>query len=840
MDTDKYRWFRPCLPYLWSSVSICGPFSLATLPGARLLVAAIVLSAAPAFAQRAPEAGYMFPPGGRAGTTFEVRLGGYDWTSDMEYVVHDPRIEFRPLGPPGELLIPPPPYWFGPKGKIAALPLPREALVRVTIPADVPPGVVYWQAANANGGTATGVMIVGDGPEVVEDERRPGPKALAELPVTVSGRISKIEEVDDYRFVAPQTGPITCDLAARRLGANFHGVIEVRDAQGKLVADAVDSEGEDVALTFAAAAGAAYHVRVRDLDYAGDRSYVYRLTVTAGPRVLAAIPTVGKRGETREVEFVGIGVASGVPRMESVKRQVTFPAAADAAALRYFLETPFGIAPAFSIPLGELPEAVDPPRGRGEPGAKPTAMAAPGGVTGVLEHRRQNDRYAFVAKKGEVWSIALEARRFGSPLDVALAVVGPDGKELAQNDDLPGTTDAGLDFTAPADGTFTLVVSDRAGRSGNRDAVYRLELRQPSPDFHLAAQQRLNVLIGSKLDLAVKARRVGGFAGPIALTVAGLPAGVSVPAELLIPAGKSEVVIPLAVAADAVPRSGLVTVSGTAQVGAPSVTRVATSLAAGSLAPRMTGENETPRMLVTTAMKPRCKGRPVDQDTVRKVHRGATFPAEVLVERLEGFTGEIVLKMAARQSYQVQGITGHDVRVPPGVERAVFPCFMPEWLETTRTSRMAMIAVVEVPDAAGRPRQLVADMTGMITMSLEGALLKLSAMSRDLVARPGEPFEVALKVSRSSQIAESARLELKLSDDQAGLYSAEPVVMPYGQDEIRFRIVPAADGRLKGLQTLRIRATALQEGWLPAISEAQVPVEFPSATAAGASAGRTE
>src|SRR5262249_53508144 len=146
------------------------------------------------------------------------------------------------------------------------------------------------------------------------------------LPVTVSGRLLKNEEVDRYRFAATRSGPVTCELTARRLGTNFHGVVEVRERDGRLVAEAVDTEGNDAALTFAAQGGMEYTVGVRDIDHAGDRSYVYRLTVTPGPRVLAAIPAAGRRGETRLVEFVGIGVATGAARLESVRRQETFPA----------------------------------------------------------------------------------------------------------------------------------------------------------------------------------------------------------------------------------------------------------------------------------------------------------------------------------------------------------------------------------------------------------------------------------------------------------------------------------------------------------------------------------
>src|SRR5438552_16430873 len=94
----------------------------------------VVLCNAPvAQAQKSPEAGYIFPAGGKAGTTVEVHLGGYEWTPDMEYLVHDQRVRLIPAGPPGPILIPGPPYWFGAKGRIAALPLPREVPAKLII-----------------------------------------------------------------------------------------------------------------------------------------------------------------------------------------------------------------------------------------------------------------------------------------------------------------------------------------------------------------------------------------------------------------------------------------------------------------------------------------------------------------------------------------------------------------------------------------------------------------------------------------------------------------------------------------------------------------------------------
>ena len=540
------------------------------------------------------------------------------------------------------------------------------------------------------------MFVVGTGTEVVEDEGRKTPQMLTSLPLTVSGRIGKIEEVDRYRFVAPKDGPITCELIARRIGAKFLGVIEVHDANGARVADVAGTNGADPSLTFAAKAKTEYVVSLHDIDFGGDPSYVYRLGITAGPRVVGALPAVGRRGETREVEFVGFGVATGAAKLESVKRMVTFPATGST--LDYSLEMPWGTAPAFPLLLSDLPERIAAARaGKAEP------LSLPCGVSGVLDVADATDRFSCVWKKGERWSLSLEARAIGSPLDVALTILGPDGKQIAYNDDLPGTTDAGLEFTAPADGTYQLVVSDMAGKSGSRAAIYRLVVQQRPADFALRLEmQHLSVSVGLKTHLTVKAVRYGDFKGPIALTVRGLPAGVTIPPMLVIPADKAESIIGIMAENDAGTAAGVVSIEGTATVGSKVVTRLALAPAAVSRSPRSPEDDMVPALLFAVTMKPRVKGRPVDQDTGRKVHRGSTFPAEVIVERLEGFAGEVVLQMAAQQSYQHQGIKGSDVMVPPGVGRTVYPCFMPEWLETTRTSRMAVIAVARVPDPKGR------------------------------------------------------------------------------------------------------------------------------------------
>ena len=121
----------------------------------------------------------------------------------MDFFVHDKRVQLIPTGPPGPILVPGPPYWFGAKGRLVNLPLPRETPAKIVIPADMPPGPILWQAANANGCTSTCMFTVGAGPESLKTNAGKSPQLLTSLPVTVSGRLMRIEEVDRYRLSPP-------------------------------------------------------------------------------------------------------------------------------------------------------------------------------------------------------------------------------------------------------------------------------------------------------------------------------------------------------------------------------------------------------------------------------------------------------------------------------------------------------------------------------------------------------------------------------------------------------------------------------------------------------------
>lgn len=772
-----------------------------------------------------PQIGYVYPPGGRAGQTIEVRLGTYDWTPDMELFAHDPRIKLEITGPAGEPILTPPPYWFGLKAGQVQPPLPREIPAKITIPAGYPPGPIRWQAANANGGTNVGQFIVSDHAELVEPEENAAPLDLPPLPAAVSGRISRIREIDVYRFTVPQGGLVVCRLSDN-LGQPFHGMVTIRDAAtGKVVADHADTTGDGAVLLFTAQPGQTYAASVTDVEYAGDRGYVYRLSIAREPLVVATLPLVVLRGAVTPVEFVGWGVKTGKQQLESVTHAVSVPAGAAGDAFPFTFDTPAGKASASLAlsPFADLPlPAAD------AQGVRP--LAVPAAISGALDQldrasQMPQARFRFTAVKGDAFLFRALAADYRSPVDPSLAILDAEGKELARNDDLPTSTDAALAFTAPADGAFDLVLSDLSGVAPSRASVFRLLVDKPDQafDFSLQVPDKYDLPLGATADLVLKPARSGAWQEPIEITLTGLPSGVTVqplpppppeppvdPKAKKKPAPKkpapTDIKVTLVSAADAPAAASLVMLTAKATVGDRTIER--------QLGP----------ILITTTLKTRCKVKSAVQDGGRIVNRGSTYPADLLIERLEDYTGPVTLQMAATQQRQRRGIRGGTLIVPAGVEAVQYPVFMPEWLETSLTARMNVIGVVQVPDPKGNIRHVTGVMDGFIVMSLEGALLKLSHEAAERSVALGGQIEIPVRVSRSATLPLPAKIELVAAGPLAGLITAEPINLAPSESSAVVKLKLANDPHLLGNREITLRVTALRDGKWPCISETTVPL----------------
>jgi hypothetical protein len=125
--------------------------------------------------------------------------------------------------------------------------------------------------------------------------------------------------------------------------------------------------------------------------------------------------------------------------------------------------------------------------------------------------------------------------------------------------------DSMLDFTAPADGDYVVKIRDVRGVGGD-DYAYRLNIREPRPDFRLAVNPRNpNVPSGGTIPLTVTAMRTDRFNGRIEVALEGLPSGLKATTGVIMP-GQVSTTILLSADADAKLTSAIpLKVSGKAQ-----------------------------------------------------------------------------------------------------------------------------------------------------------------------------------------------------------------------------------------------------------------------------------
>ena len=769
-------------------------------------------------AQVPPGVGYVFPPVVQIGTTTDVQMGVFDYTDDVQWFLHDDRVKLEIVGEAGDFLLPPPPYWTGARAMTAALPIPREVPARFNVPDGLSPGLVCWQLASANGPSRTAMVLLSGEREIVEARSRDFPQRLPDIPIAVSGRLGRLTEVDRYELTAERDGPISVTLMARCFGSDFRGVLRVEDSIGQSISEFADTAGIDGGLTFIASAGETYCICLHDVDFRGDRSYVYRLAIVDRPRGLCTIPAVGQRGTTVDVQFVVDGWNPDGDESGTVTQRVTFSADSSQAGMPVNLQTPYG-AVSFTIPLSDHVEQLAVGDQTSKLAGLPAAVS--GRFTGT-----DAERVSFDAEKGEHLWVELQSSVIGGSLDPSLIVLGPDGRVVGENEDAAGTIDCRLDLKVPEDGTYTCLLTGQGERRDHGHEVFRLLLTSCDPDFSLQIPQQASIPLGGKLELPVTATRFGGFDGEISLAVSDLPEGVSVEGELRIPSGQSEVRGILKCDPSSAVTASPIRVDGYAESGGRGVMRRARSVASGLLTSKSEGSRQLETCLLAITMNAPVEVLVRDRERQRDVHRGSTYPAELEIVRKDGFSGEVRLVMTAQQDRNRQGSRGETIVVPAGETKAFYPCFLPEWLATDITRRMIVHGVVVVSDPKGNPRHLTRPADARITMIMEGALLKVAADSSGNAVNVGSTFEIPFRVSRSAKLQQDVTVQLDVPEEIGDLVHADPVVLGAGTDRGVLRVESVADRRLDGPWDLRVVATALEAGRWPVISETTLQLEY--------------
>ena len=159
-------------------------------------------------------------------------------------------------------------------------------------------------------------------------------------------------------------------------------------------------------------------------------------------------------------------------------------------------------------------------------------------------------RYQFTAAKDEFVEVKAAAGVLGSPLDAWLKIEDAAGKEVARNDDAAGNRDPSLEWKAPTNGTYTVVLGSVTHRGGP-DYRYHLTVQPLSPDFRASlAGNSLTITPDSTNSIKLSVKRLRGHTNELIATVKDLPEGVTA-LSTNIPSNNSDVSVQLVTATNA-------------------------------------------------------------------------------------------------------------------------------------------------------------------------------------------------------------------------------------------------------------------------------------------------
>jgi len=470
------------------------------------------------------------PSGAQRGTELELRLNGSRLDDAQEIVFYAPGIEVVKME----------------KDKSDSL------KAQIKIAPDCRLGEHHLRVRAATGVSDLRTFFVSPFP--VTSEAEPNNElAKAQsisLNSTITGSIAS-EDVDYFVVNAKQGQRISAEMAAMRLGqAAFDPYLAIQDSKGAVLASSDDSSllMQDSLISLLAPKDGAYIVQLRETSYGGNANFKYHLHVGDFPRPTGVYPAGGKAGETVTLKFLGdaageFSQAIKLPEMPQDKFGVFGEKGGIAPSANWIRVS------AFANVLEVSPDQDQDPNRSGVPADRRLEMVSalyrdaatpPLALNGIISQKGEADWFRFKTKKDQALEVGVYARRLRSPLDSVLEILDAKGKSIASNDDSAGS-DSSLKFTAPEDGEYLLKIKDHLGQGG-LDYTYRVEITPVMPSLTLSipqvarydSQTRQYVVVpkGNRYGAVISARRKD-FSSDLALSIDGLPAGVTLHADTM-------------------------------------------------------------------------------------------------------------------------------------------------------------------------------------------------------------------------------------------------------------------------------------------------------------------
>jgi hypothetical protein len=839
------------------------PQQLSALPNPRLLI--------------------VTPPGGKIGSTVEVTFTGTDVENPERLLFSHPGLKAEPIAGPTTPPAPMPPNAPRPRRQGAAMGQPGVTRFKVVIAPDVLPGTYDVRLVNSWGVSNPRAFVVGDLNEVMEKEPNSDidQAQRVELNSTINGAMANPTDVDYYVFGGKKGQRVVLSCLASSIDSRFHPGIELYDSKGRQLAANRNYHGNDALADCTLPEDGDYYVRLFEFTHTqGTAEHFYRLSISTAPWIDAVFPCVIEPGKATSVTVYGRNLPGGKldPSaifdervLEKVDLSVTPPASPDAGTRLTFsghvapnasgldgfefrLRNAAGSSNPFLLTLARAPVVRD--NGSNDTPETAQEVTLPCEIAGVVEKRHDRDWYSFAAKKGEVCNIEVLSDRLGAATYMYFLLRNAATKqeivESVDNNDVLGrklyarTEDPAIyRFVVPADGKYQLMVTSRlADALAGPRHFYRVRITPDQPDFRLVVLPADNhrpdactVLQGGQQSFTVFAWRQDGFVGDIALTIEGLPPGVTCPPQTL-GGNLKQTSLVVSAAPGTAAWTGPITIKGTATIKGQKVVREARS--ATIVWPIQPQQNIPPLCRIDRSVVLAVRGQAPysatpsldkasvvqgDKATLKvKVARlwpdfknPLTVQAMINPQRQESdlpptlrLNNNQPISIAANQAEGTLPITvGADV--PPG------------------TYNLVLRTQTQVPfnkDPAAKQKQPipVALPSAPVALTvLPKQLANLSLPNPNATVKIGMQAEVVVRANRLFGYDGAFKVQVVLPPNVKGLQIDE-VAIPAGQEEAKLVVKVAAGSPPGNYQNLVVRVTGMFNGTVATTQETKLNV----------------
>jgi len=813
-----------------------------------------------------PRLTVLTPAGGKVGSTFEVTFAGSELDQPQALIFSHAGIKAEPIIPDP----PKPDPKAKPDPKKPPAPPPPITKFKVSIAGNTPVGSYDVRFVNKFGVSNPRIFAVGDLNEVTEKEPNNDvePATRIDIGTTVNGVISAPTDVDYFVFTGKKGQRILIACMTAGIDSKLHPELWLYDSKGRQLGYHRPLPGNDGVFDFIFPDDGDYYLRLNQFTYtAGGADYFYRLSVSSGPWIDAIFPPMVEPGKPSQVTLFGRNLPGGKPDPAAVldgraldKLVVTVTAPKDPQALArldfsgvvsplsglldgftYRLAGPNGLSNPQMLTFAQAPVILE--NDNNDTPETAQLITVPAEIAGRIDKARDRDWYVFSAKKGEVYIIDLFSHRLGAPTDMYISLRNLEKK---QNFTIPDDTTEALStkgfysankdpapfrFVVPEDGKYHMLVASHVGDlSTDPRHMYRLSIAPERPDFRLVVMppddfrpDSLTLGKGGLQNFLVFAQRQDGFKGEITLSVEGLPTGVACPPHVLAGNQKQGLLV-LSAAEDAPEFTGAIKVTGTAIINGQKVVREAR--------PATITWAVQPQQNIPTVTR-------LDRMLMIAVRDKAPFRLTATKDTFVASLGDkvnIPLKVVRhdpefKAAVQLQPTPGDlppnlnfaNITLAPGKdEQPLVLTIAPNANPGKYTLVFRSFAPVATNPKA-KPVNAVMPSSAVQLTILPKQVANLSVDNANPTVKLGNQTVILVKVARLYDFSDSFKVELVLPPNAKAL-SADPIVIPAGQNEAKLTLRVPANAPPGNLQNLTIRAVAVVNGNVTLTHETKINV----------------